>query len=82
MEGSRRILSDGSEILYTVYSDVTEQRRMEQYFQNTLKNLPGGVAVVRYEKMGALSLSIYRKALQLLRGCPWKMPGNCIRRTH
>ncbi|WP_138310131.1 MULTISPECIES: PAS domain-containing hybrid sensor histidine kinase/response regulator [unclassified Clostridium] len=31
-----------------------ERDRLEQYFQNMLKNLPGGVAVVRYEKDGSL----------------------------
>ena len=54
VEGSRRIQPDGRELLYVVYSDVTEQRRLEQYFQNTLKNLPGGVVVVRYEKDGSI----------------------------
>ena len=43
-----------SELLYVAYSDVTEQRRLEQYFQNTLKNLPGGVVVVRYELDGSI----------------------------
>ena len=54
IEGSRRADSDEGELLYAVYSDVTEQRRLEQYFQNTLRNLPGGVAVVRYEKDGSI----------------------------
>ena len=54
IEGSRRTGSDGGEFLYVVYSDVTEQRRLEQYFQNTLKNLPGGVVVVRYEEDGSI----------------------------
>lgn len=31
-----------------------ERDRLEQYFQNMLKNLPGGVAVVRYEKDGSM----------------------------
>lgn len=31
-----------------------ERDRLEQYFQNMLKNLPGGVAVVRYEKDGGM----------------------------
>lgn len=77
MEGSRRILSDGSEILYTVYSDVTEQRRMEQYFQNTLKNLPGGVAVVRYEKDGSIVPEYISEGLAATTGMPledaWKL---------
>lgn len=41
--------------------DVTEERRtqkdkerLEQYFQTLVKHLPGGVAVVRYEKDGTL----------------------------
>lgn len=54
IEGSRRIHSDGNELLYVVYSDVTEQRRLEQYLQNTLTNLPGGVVVVRYEEDGSI----------------------------
>lgn len=54
IEGSRRAQPDGNEFLYVAYSDVTEQRRLEQYFQNTLKNLPGGVAVVRYETDGCI----------------------------
>ncbi|MEQ2679925.1 PAS domain-containing protein [Enterocloster citroniae] len=31
-----------------------ERDRLEQYFQNMLKNLPGGVAVVRYEEDGSM----------------------------
>ena len=31
-----------------------ERDRLEQYFQNMLKNLPGGVAVVRYEEDGQM----------------------------
>lgn len=31
-----------------------EKERLEQYFQNLVKNLPGGVAVVRYEKDGSM----------------------------
>lgn len=31
-----------------------EKERLEQYFQTIVKNLPGGVAVVRYEKDGSL----------------------------
>lgn len=54
IEGSRRVQPDGNEFLYVVYSDVTEQRRLEQYFQNTLKNLPGGVVVIRYETDGSI----------------------------
>ena len=54
IEGSRRIEPDGSEAIYTVYNDVTDQRRLEQYFQNTLENLPGGVVVVRYENDGSI----------------------------
>ena len=54
MEGARRAASDGSVFLYVVYSDVTEQKRLEQYFQNTLQNLPGGVVVVRYEEDGSI----------------------------
>ena len=54
MEGARRAASDGSVFLYVVYSDVTEQKRVEQYFQNTLQNLPGGVVVVRYEEDGSI----------------------------
>ena len=54
VEGSRRVRPDGNELLYVAYSDVTEQRRLEQYFQNTLKNLPGGVVVVRYETDGSI----------------------------
>ena len=31
-----------------------EKERLEQYFQTVVKNLPGGVAVVRYEKDGSM----------------------------
>lgn len=31
-----------------------EKERLEQYFQTVVKNLPGGVAVVRYEKDGKM----------------------------
>lgn len=54
MEGARRVQPDGSVFLYVVYSDVTDQRRLEQYFHNTLQNLPGGVVVVRYEEDGSI----------------------------
>lgn len=54
VEGSRRVQPDGNELLFVAYSDVTEQRRLEQYFQNTLKNLPGGIVVVRYETDGSI----------------------------
>lgn len=32
-----------------------EKERLEQYFQTVVKNLPGGVAVVRYEKDGSMT---------------------------
>lgn len=32
-----------------------EKERLEQYFQTVVKNLPGGVAVVRYEKDGTMT---------------------------
>lgn len=32
-----------------------EKERLEQYFQTVVKNLPGGVAVVRYEKDGRMT---------------------------
>lgn len=54
IEGARRVGTDGDAFLYVVFSDVTEQRRLEQYFQNTLQNLPGGVVVVRYEEDGSI----------------------------
>ncbi|MFR9062521.1 MAG: hypothetical protein ACLVJO_01455 [[Clostridium] scindens] len=31
-----------------------EKERLEQYFQTLVRHLPGGVAVVRYEKDGAM----------------------------
>ena len=31
-----------------------EKEKLEQYFQTVVKNLPGGIAVVRYEKDGNL----------------------------
>lgn len=31
-----------------------EKKRLEQYFQTVIKNLPGGVAVVRYKKDGSM----------------------------
>ena len=31
-----------------------EKERLEQYFQSVLKNLPGGVVVVRYEAGGRM----------------------------
>ena len=70
VEGSRRVRPDGNELLYVAYSDVTEQRRLKQYFQNTLKNLPGGVVVVGTKRMGASSPSISRKGLRRPRRCP------------
>lgn len=34
--------------------ECEERDHLEQYFQNMLKNLPGGVAVVRYEEDGSM----------------------------
>ena len=59
-------------LLYTSYSDVTEQRRMEQYFQNTLKNLPGGVVVVRYEKDGSIVPEYISEGLAVTTGMTLK----------
>lgn len=72
IEGSRRVLEDGSELIYTVYSDVTEQKRLEQYFQNTLKNLPGGVVVVRYEKDGSIVPEYMSEGFAATTGMPLK----------
>ena len=32
-----------------------EKERLEQYFETVVKNLPGGVAVVRYEQDGSMA---------------------------
>ena len=72
IEGSRRVHHDGTELLYAVYSDVTEQRRMEQYFQNTLKNLPGGVVVVRYETDGSIVPEYISEGLAVTTGMTLK----------
>lgn len=77
IEGSRRVRPDGSELLYVAYSDVTEQRRLEQYFQNTLKNLPGGVVVVRYELDGSITPEYISQGLAATTEMPmeetWKL---------
>lgn len=72
MEGSRRVRPDGSVFLYVVYSDVTEQRRLEQYFQNTLQNLPGGVVVVRYEEDGSIIPEYISEGLAVTTGMSLK----------
>lgn len=58
LEGSVKPQADGTKLLYGVYTDVSEQKRLELYFQSTIENLPGGVAVVCYEKDGNLKLEL------------------------
>lgn len=36
-----------------------EKERLEEYFQTVIKNLPGGIAVVRFEKDGSMVPGIY-----------------------
>lgn len=45
---------------------------MEQYFQNTLKNLPGGVVVVRYEKDGSIVPEYISEGLAVTTGMTLK----------
>lgn len=58
---SRETSWNGTPAWVKYVRDVTEEicvqkekERLEQYFQTVIKNLPGGVAVVRYEKDGSM----------------------------
>ncbi len=54
LRGSRQCLKDGSILIYTVYTDITEEKRLETELrettiktQNIINAIPGGVALYR-----------------------------------
>ncbi|WP_347559667.1 ATP-binding protein [Clostridium sp. AM58-1XD] len=68
LEGSVKPQEDGTKLLYGVYSDVSSQYRMEEYFQTVVRHLPGGVAVVRYGKDGRMATEFLSEGLAAMTG--------------